>query len=206
MFKKLLAEFIGTFFLVFVIAISGDPLAIGIILTVMVYMGWHISGAHYNPAVTIGMIVRGKIGAMDAIWYILTQLVAAFIAAAVWLSITGSPLLPTPGEMVTTWQAFAVELLFTFVLVTVILQVATNPATKWNDYYGLAIWFTILAAATAGGPISWGAFNPAVGLGPWLLDAVRGWGFDHVWLLYLVAPVLGWVLAWLVYKVMGSDE
>ena len=202
MLRKLLTEFIGTFFLVFVIAVSWDPFAIGIILMVMVYMWGHISGAHYNPAATIGVLVRGKINAKEAIGYIITQLVAAFVAVVVALAVTWTAFVPAPAESADMWQAFAVELIFTFALVSVILQVATNKKTKDNDYYGLAIWFTILAAAIVGGPISGWAFNPAVWLWPWFLDAIRGEGFEYVWLLYLVAPLLWWVLAGLTYKVI----
>jgi aquaporin Z len=192
---KLLTEFVGTFFLVIVVALTGNPLAIGALLMVMVYMGGHISGAHYNPAVTVGLLMSGKIKNGDAIGYIVAQLLWAFVAAAVAFWLSGKALVPMMGAGFDSGQALLVEILFTFALVSVVLNVACTKKTEGNSYYGLAIGFTVLAAAFAGGAISGGAFNPAVGVSPLLFDMVRsGVSHSHLW-IYIVWPVVGGVLA-----------
>lgn len=192
---KLLTEFVGTFFLVLVVALTGNPLAIGTVLMVMVYMWWHISGAHYNPAVTIGLLMSGKTSTSDAISYIVVQLLGAFVAAAIAFWLTGKGLVPTIWAWFDMSQALVVEILFTFALVSVVLNTAATKATAGNSYFGLAIGFTVLAAAFAGWSISGGAFNPAVGVSPLFFDMiVNGNTHSHIW-LYILWPVIWWILA-----------
>jgi len=199
--KNYITEFIGTFFLVLAIGLTGNPIAIGGMLMVMVYMGGHISGAHYNPAVSIAMIIRGLLSVKEAIKYILSQLSGAILAVLLinWL---GGTIMEIPhSETASPIQILIVEAIFTFALVLVILNVATNPKTEGNSYYGLAIGFTIMAAAYAGGGISGGVYNPAVGTGPMLIDSIMGDGgtLGNLW-YYLVGPIAGGVLATYVYK------
>jgi aquaporin Z len=209
--KNYVTEFIGTFFLVFTIGLvvhSGSPLAplaIGSALMVMVYMGGHISGAHYNPAVTLAVVIRGALPAGEAVPYWISQLLGAFAASfAVWL-VTGGTFAPAPGEAVGALPALLVEILYTFALALVVLNVATHRKTAGNSYYGLAIGFTVGAGAFAAGPISGGAFNPAVGAGPILMSALRGAaGFDNLW-LYLVGPFVGGALAAVTFKAFHGD-
>lgn len=203
--KKLLTEFIGTFFLVFTIGlvvtqgVPMAPVAIGSILMVMVYMGGHISGAHYNPAVSLAVLIRGKTDLPEFIAYCATQLAASFVASVLVYYVTGHPFVLKPsGEL---FPALIIETLFTFALALVILNVATSKATAGNSYYGLAIGFTVLAAAFAGGPISGGAFNPAVGLGPAVCMLFFGAAsISHVW-IYIVGPFVGGALAGLVFNI-----
>ena len=198
--KNYIIEFIGTFFLVLTIGLTGNPLAIGVMLMVMVYMGGHISGAHYNPAVSIAMIIRGLLSVKEAIKYILSQLGGALLAAYLVSFLTGNIMKVAAGEYSVS-QILVVEAIFTFALVLVILNVATNSKTEGNSYYGLAIGFTIMAAAYAGGGISGGVYNPAVGTGPILIDAIMGDGGTLSNLgYYLVGPIAGAVLATYVYK------
>ena len=199
--KNYITEFIGTFFLVLTIGLTGDPLAIGVMLMVMVYMGGHISGAHYNPAVSIAMIFRGLLTTKEAINYILSQLAGAFLAAIFVQWVGGSVMQIAPNDSASVMQILAVESIFTFALVLVILNVATNPKTEGNSYYGLAIGFTVMAAAYAGGEISGGAYNPAVGTGPILVDVIMGDGntLSNLW-YYLVGPIVGAMVAAYVYK------
>lgn len=206
MARKLLTEMIGTFFLVLTIGlvVIGEvpvaPLAIGSALMVMVYMGGHISGAHYNPAVTLAVWARGAIGAGQVIPYWTAQLVGAFLAAAAAWAITWGTFAPAPGPTATVLGSLLVELLFTFALALVVLETATAPETKGNSFYGLAIGFTVAAGAFAGGGISGGAFNPAVGLGPILFRAlVDGGTFADAW-LYVVGPLVGGLVATAVYR------
>ena len=200
--KNYIIEFIGTFFLVLTIGLTGDPIAIGTMLMVMVYMGGHISGAHYNPAVSIAMIIRGLLSVKETINYILSQLAGAILAALLVNWLGGAVMEIAPSDSASILQILAVEAIFTFALVLVILNVATNPKTEGNSYYGLAIGFTIMAAAFAGGGISGGVYNPAVGTGPILVDAIMGDGdaLGNLW-YYLVGPITGAVLATYVYKI-----
>lgn len=199
--RMLMTEFIGTFFLVFTVGASvrgGSalaPLAIGSVLMVMVYAGGHISGAHYNPAVTMAALVRGRISVGSAVGYWITQLVAGLIAALIVRAVIppGTATTLVLSDRVMT-SALAVELLFTFALCYVVLNVATSRDHEVNSFYGLAIGFTVLAGAVAVGGISGGAFNPAVvvggsvmGLLPWaslaylvvelIAGAAAGWAF-----------------------------
>lgn len=190
--KKYLVELIGTFFLVLVIGLSGSPLAIGSILMVMIYMGGHVSGAHYNPAVTLAILLQKKIDTKDAGMYMVFQVVGSIAAALVSFFITGHTFAPSPNPSATTMAALLVEIIFTFALVSVILNVAVSKATSGNNYFGLAIGFTVLAAAFAGSGVSGGAYNPAVGFGPCLIDTLIGGNgsLSNVW-LYFVGPVIG---------------
>lgn len=206
MARRLLTELIGTFFLVLTVGLTViaetpfAPLAIGSALMVMVYMGAHVSGAHYNPAVTLAIWVRGTMKGGEIAPYWIAQLLGAFLAALATWAITWETYAPAPGDTATVLGAFLVEILFTFALVLVILQSATSPETKGNSYYGLAIGFTVAAGAFAGGGISGAAFNPAVGLGPILFDGLAAGGsLSNAW-LYIVAPVLGGLIAAGVYR------
>lgn len=200
MVKRCIVEFIGTFFLVLVIALTGNPIAIGVILTALVYMGGYISGAHYNPAVTFALLLNKKITDSDALKYIVTQFIGGFTAAIVFYIITGSKFIPQPGVDTRFAAALLVETLFTFLLASVVLHVAATNKTKGNNYFGLAIGFTVMAIAFAGGPISGGVYNPAVGIGPILFDFANINGYFTSIIIYLLGPFIGGGLAGTVYK------
>jgi aquaporin Z len=193
---KLLTELIGTFLFFSVIALSGPigplaPLAIGSVLMVMVYMGGHISGAHYNPAVSFGFFLRRKIGATDLVLYWIAQLLASVLAFTFGYLVSGRTPGIHPGPNVGTASALAVEIAFTVALVLVVLNVAATKATQGNSFYGLAIGFVIASGVFAGGPISGGAFNPAVGFGATLGEALFANGsWSNLW-LYIVGPLIG---------------
>jgi aquaporin Z len=205
--KRYLTEAIGTFFLVFAVGMSATsglvaaPLAIGSMLMVMVYMGGHVSGAHYNPAVTLAVLIRGGMPARDVVPYIGAQVLGAWLAAGSVYVITGTTFAPAPAVEASPGAALLAEVLVTFALVLVILNVATAEATKGNSYYGLAIGFTVAAGAYAVGPVSGGAFNPAVGIGPIVVDSLSGpGGFGNLW-LYLVGPLIGGIAAVPVFRI-----
>jgi aquaporin Z len=213
---KLLTEFIGTFFLVLTVGLTvlngtpAAPLAIGSALMVMVYMGGHISGGHYNPAVTLSVLLRGAMERRDVVPYWVAQVAGALAAAAIVQVVTGSTFAPAPGVDSSTLAAVLVEVLFTFALCLVVLNTATADETAGNSYFGLAIGFTVMVGAFAGGGISGGAFNPAVGTGPILWSTVAGGGsLGNLW-LYLVGPLLGGWLAAIVFGLQhpasGSEE
>ena len=208
--KNYLTEFIGTFFLVLTVGLSVlsgtplAPLAIGGSLMVMVYMGGHISGGHYNPAVSLAVLLRGKLPGKEFVPYLLAQLAGAVAASLLVYAIMGRTFAPAPAENATALGSLLVEILYTFALCLVVLNVATSEQTKGNSYYGLAIGFTVVVAAFAGGSVSGGAFNPAVGLGPLLVQAALGNGsLAHAW-LYLVGPFLGGALAAGVFRIQEA--
>jgi aquaporin Z len=170
--KKALVEFIGTFFLVFTIGMavrSGSPLAplaIAAGLMAVIYAGGHVSGAHFNPAVTLAAAIRGRCATGDIIPYLVAQFLAAGAAAGLTCWIAGEAAAPALHGTV---PSAVVEFLFTFALAWVILNVATAKGTAGNSFYGLAIAMVVLAGAVAVGGVSGGAFNPAVGLGVYLM-------------------------------------
>ena len=193
---RLVTELVGTFIFLSVIAMSGPigslaPLAIGAALMAMVYMGGHISGAHYNPAVSFGVFLRRQLDSADMVAYWVAQLVGAALAFVFGYLVSGHAPGIHPGAKVQVLQALAVEILFTAGLVLVVLNVAATKATEGNSFYGLAIGFTIVAAIYAGGPISGGAFNPAVGFGATLGSALfANGGWSDLW-IYFVGPFIG---------------
>lgn len=204
--KKYITEFIGTFFLVLVIGLTGNPIAIGSILMVMVYMGGHLSGAHYNPAVTLGLLIAKKIETKDALMYMIFQIVGALVAALTFYVLQGKTFAPAPATGVSAIAPVLVEIVFTFALASVVLNVAATAKTAGNSYFGLAIGFTVLAAAYAGGPISGGAYNPAVALGPIIVDTIMGGtSIANLW-IYIVGPLVGAAIAAFVYGFINADE
>ncbi len=194
---KYLTELIGTFFLVLTIGLTTiqgttmAPLAIGSALMVMVYMGGHVSGGHYNPAVTLGVLLAGKSSVGQLLAYWVAQVLGGLLAALAVRALVGKTFAPAPGAEAGVWATVLAELLFTFALVLVVLNAAVSSATEGNSFYGLAIGFTVMVGAWAVGPISGAAFNPAVAVGPTFLDVALGGGsWQWLW-IYLVAPLAG---------------
>ena len=206
--NKYIAEFIGTFFLVLTIGCTGigasagviAPLAIGAALMVMVFAGGHISGAHYNPAVTLGVLIRGKLKAADAVPYIVAQLLAAAAAAVavkfLRAGVDVTAIAPKIGP------ALLAEFLFTFALVYVVLNSATAEGTSGNSFYGLAIGMTVMTGAFAVGDISGGAFNPAVAVGISILG-ISSW--SNLW-IYLAANFGAAVVAAIVFNLINPPS
>ncbi len=204
--NQLVMEFVGTFFLVLAIGLSGNPLAIGLTLAAMIYVGGHVSGAHYNPAVTLAVFLRGKAEAKDIVPYFALQILGALAAAAVHFFLKGETFAPAPGEGVSFVQALTAETLFTFVLASVVLNVATTKALDGNYVYGFATGLTVTAAALCAGAISGGAFNPAVGTGPILFDTLQGGSSIANLALYWIGPLLGGGLAAALFKFLQPEE
>ena len=200
--KKFITELIGTLFLVLSAGLaSGDHavLVIASTLMVMIYAGGHISGAHYNPAVTLAVLIRGKCTAKDAIFYWIAQLIGATVAAVLVIFFKGES---TAMEITNITKAFVAELIATFALAYVVLNVATAKGTAGNSFYGLAIGFTVFALGSQIGSISGGALNPAVALGACIMKA---FDWSNVW-IYLVACLAGGTLAAVIFKVNNPDD
>ena len=210
--RNYLTEFIGTFFLVLTAALTlmngtpFAPLAIGSALMVMVYMGGHISGAHYNPAVSLAVLLRGRITLAEFLAYTGSQIAGATVAALVAYAVVGRTIAPSPADGVTLTGALVVELLFTFALALVVLNSAVAAKTQGNSFYGLAIGFTIVVAAFAGGPLSGGAFNPALAIGMILVDSGVGDGNAAALWIYLVGPLAGGAVAAFVFGIQEREE
>jgi aquaporin Z len=207
--KKYLVEFIGTFFLVLtvgmtvidpVVAVGFAPLAIGAALMIMVYAGGHVSGGHYNPAVTIAVWLRGRCETKDVLPYIASQIAAGIVAAFVVLALKGDPTVIAPDIKV--FPALVAEFVGTFALAYVVLNVATAKSTSGNSFYGLAIGFTVMTMAFALGGVSGGAFNPAVATGITVMHLEKA---ANIW-IYLVANFAAGALAATVFKFVNPDD
>jgi len=208
MMKKLVAEAIGTFFLVFTVgqtvltpgADQFAPLAIGFILAVMIYATGHVSGGHLNPAVTLGVFLRGKATATDLAGYWAAQVVGALIAALAVLYLKGDA--PAATSHIPVGPSLLAEFLFTFALVFVVLNVATAKGTEGNSYFGFAIGSTVLVGAYAVGGISGGAFNPAVAIGAVTMKLAMP---SDIW-IYLLANLAGGAAAAFVFNGFGFAQ
>ena len=211
--RKYVTEFIGTFFLVFTIGMTVvgtkfsdgviPPIAIGSALMVMIYAGGHISGGHYNPAVTLGVFMRGRCPITDVPFYMIAQVLGGLTAAFLTLFLKGSDVTATITALEPdVLKGLIVEFLFTFALVYVVLNVATSKATAGNSNYGLAIGFTVMTGAFAVGAISGGAFNPAVAIGLATMKLVSA---TNVW-IHLVGDFAGGAVAALVFNYLNPDD
>jgi aquaporin Z len=207
--KKYLVEFIGTFFLVLTVgmtvieprvAIELAPLAIGLALMIMVYAGGHVSGGHYNPAVTVAVWLRGRCSREEVPGYIGSQLAAGIVAAFVVLGLKGDP--SVSAKELAVFPALIAELIGTFALCYVVLNVATAKSTAGNSYYGLAIGLTVTAMAYALSPVSGGVFNPAVAVGITVLKLAK---VSHLW-IYLVANLGAGALAAWVFRTINPED
>jgi aquaporin Z len=204
--RKLGVEFIGTFFLVFTVGMASKtagsfaPLAIGAVLMVMVFAGGHVSGGHYNPAVSTAVLLRGGMPRADYVPYVATQILAGIVAALVVIALGYDP--STSIRTAGIGSMLIVEFLFTFALAYVVLNVATAKATEGNSFYGLAIGFTLATGIFAVGSISGGAFNPAVAVGATLMGM---FSWSHIW-IYILANVLGGAAAAEAFRLIEPAE
>jgi len=192
--RKLAVEFIGMFLFVFTVGMATEaankvgatlaPIAIGSVLMVMVFAGGHVSGGHYNPAVSTAVRIRGKLTTNEYVAYMITQFVAAALSGLLVSAIGGKQV---AGATASVGKMLVVEFLFTFALTYVVLNVATAKGTEGNSFYGLAIGFVVVVGAISVGWISGAAFNPAIALGATILGAFK---WSHIW-VYLLADFVG---------------
>ena len=206
--RKLTVEFIGMFLFMFTVGMATNkagagalaPLAIGSILMVMVFAGGHVSGGHFNPAVSTAVLLRGRMAVNEFVAYLVTQFAAVVVAGLLVRYVGGREphaIVASSGKML------IVEFLFTFALAWVVLNVATARGTEGNSFYGLAIGFTVVAGALAVGGISGGAFNPAIALGA-MVTGLFEW--SNIW-IYLIADFLGGaVAAWAFLFVLPAEK
>lgn len=206
--KKNLVEFVGTFFLVLTIgstvvapddAGSLAPLAIAAVLTAMVYAGSHVSGAHYNPAVTVALYLRGKCKPSEVPGYVVAQCAGAAAAAMVVTFLKGDPVV-TPMQIEAS-RALVAEFLFTFALCSVVLNMGTSQGTGGNSFYGLAIGSIVLAGVYSVRAVSGAAFNPAVVLGATFMGLFLT---SNIW-VYLVANFAAAVAAAAFFRLVAPN-
>ncbi len=206
--KKYLVEFIGMFLFVLTVGMvvinpgigSLAPLAIGSVLMILVYAGGHVSGGHYNPAVTLAVWLRGRCPAKDVLAYWISQILGAFAASGVVLYLKDFPTV-TPQE-IKVMPALVAEFIGTFALCYVVLNVATAKGTAGNSNYGLAIGFTVMVMAFALGGISGGAFNPAIATGITVMHLEKAANF---W-IYLVGNFAGGALAAAAFRFINPED
>lgn len=169
--KKYVMEFTGTMF--FVLCIIGivkngvmtlPPLYIGLTLAVLIYIGAHVSGSHYNPAVTFSLWLRKKIQWREASRYVISQLLWAFVAYFIAQKVFHYTLQPIQSTVHgdKLFAIFVAEFLFTFALITAVFHTAVSKNASWNSYFGLAIGWVVIIWAMSVGSISGWFFNPAV--------------------------------------------
>ena len=206
--SKYAVELIGTFFLVLTIGLvviepgagAFAPVAIGSVLMVMIYAGGHISGGHYNPAVTLAVWMRGRCEGADVPGYMISQVAGGIIAAFAVFLIKGD--VPVEVGVISPIPSILAEFLFTFALCFVVLNVATSKNTAGNSYFGFAIGFTVLVGAYAVGSISGGAFNPAVAIGIIIMGLID---ISSIW-VFLIANFLGGIAAAIAFNALNPDD
>lgn len=205
--KKQLMEFLGTFFFISTIAMTSNPIAIGLMLMAWLYIGGYISGGHFNPMVSLAVAIRGNLNWKDFPSYVIAQIAGGFLAYAMTYFIYGKISVPAPGSQVTLLQAFIVEILLAFVLALVVLVTATSDKFKNSQIFGFAIGLTIPALAAIGGPISGGLFNPAIALGSSLFALTKG--LPIAWpalLMYVIGALIGGYLAAQAFKYFFQER
>jgi len=207
--NKYIIEFLGTSFLVLIIGLSQNPIAIGLGLAVLVYMGAHISGAHYNPAVSLSMLINKQIQLKEFSFYVASQLLGSVVATYL-VVLLGNDDFNVVSNTSDISSFFFAEILFTFLLVFVILNVALNKNLKGNQFYGLAIGLTVTAGAFSVGDISGAVFNPAVSFGPSFFSFIdpqvvgNDISSSDFFLYYLISGIIGSVVASYLYKKVYS--
>ncbi len=199
--NKLIAEFIGTLFLV-TSALLGGGVAAAAALCLCIYAMGHISGGHYNPAVSLGVFLRGRMTKRELIEYVSAQFAAALVAWVIFRILNGAHPEGYKAPELDFGKAILAEFLFTFLLVSTVLHVATTKALAGNQFYGAAIGLCVIAGASAVGSISGGAFNPAVGLGIALSGAKA---FSSI-AVYLIGCFGGGAVAAIVFRIMLPGE
>ncbi len=204
--KRYIVELIGTFFLTLAVCLVNQPLGIGLMLAAMIYMGGHISGAHFNPAISLVTFLEGNFTIQTLSYYIAAQCGGSFLAAIVFNILTESTFFPSPAQQIFMWEAIALEALLTFVLCSVFIVILRKKLPS-NDLSiaGLVMGLVLAALIFTGGDVSGGIFNPAVGVGTILYDLIRGGESLSLLPIYIVGPVLGAIGASFFNKYLANN-
>ncbi|WP_423801322.1 MIP family channel protein [Neobacillus sp. SAB-20_R2A] len=208
--KRLISEFLGTYFLVFAgtgaVVINtitkslthvGIALTFGLVVMALIFTFGHLSGAHFNPAVTIGFLIHGEIKMREALYYIIIQVIAGIAASATLLSLFGDVAsLGTTLPKGSWGQSFILEFILTFFLMMVIFGSAVHGKAV-KSFAGIAIGATVGLEAMFAGPISGASMNPARSIGPAIVSGTT----QYLW-VYIVATILGASCAAFIYKIL----
>lgn len=199
-------ETAGTFFLALTVCLSGHPLAVGVMLMALIYVGKPVSGGHFNPATTL-MIWLGKgISLIDASFYVVGQILGSIFAAGLFSLLSERTFYPVPSAEVSLWQLMLVEMLFSFVFFMVVAAV-WSAKSGLENLDGIVIGFTLFAIMLTLGSITGSVFNPAIALGTILFDAVRGGGYGLRYIpLYTFAPIAGAMIAFFTNKTLATKS
>lgn len=209
-FQRCLSEFLGTYLLVFTVGcnvLSGSPVwaatSIACVLMVSIYALGNVSGANFNPAVSVALGLSQKMPWRDVGVYCLAQLFAGICGGMSYGILFSKVFNLQPGVHFGWFQAMLAEVLYTFMLCFVVLNVTTTTKNAANQFYGLAIGFVIVAGGYSAGNISGGAFNPAVAFGIDVSSAGIGFGWA---IEYTIYEMFGAVLAAVLFRVVRPDE
>ena len=204
MLNKYLVEFLGSVFFLYVIIATGNAIAIGAALAIAIMLGGHISGGHFNPAVSTALLVTRKIKPVDWAAYVVVQLVGATVAALALTVLYDTVVkdktgLGTPSLAAghTSGQGLLLEGILTFFLVFTVFAVAVDGRGAFKIVAGLPIGFVVFFDILMGGPVSGAAMNPARWFGPALVSGNLSGGW-----IYIVGPLVGGAIAAIVYVVV----
>lgn len=198
--KKYIFEALGTMFLALIVGLTGNALAIGSVLMILVYLGATVSGAHYNPAVSLAVFLRGNMKVAEMGRYMVAQVIGGFCAGTLYWLIIGKTFYPAPAVGTAIGSLLLIEVIFTFFLCTVILNVATSQTFKNNNMFGLIIGFTLLVIAFLGG-----TYNPAITTGFAMFDCLfSGAAFQYL-PVHVVGALAGGALAGIGYRCINVD-
>lgn len=197
MIKKYAAEFIGTFFIVLSVGLTSNPLAIGILLTALVYIWGNCSGAHFNPAITLSFWSDGIMSTREAVIFVAGQIMGAFAGSELVLYLSGAAFMPVPSDSITPLQFAVIQFLFTFLLVMVYLILFNTERFRTNQIYGIVIGFTFYSVITVTSPLTGIGSNPALSLGFSIFEILLG-GDSYIHLpIYILSPLIaGWAGAY----------
>ena len=166
-------EALGTFFLVLAVTMTSNPLAIGLMFMAMIYVTLHLSGGHFNPAITLAIWVRSGLGKRSLWGYWIAQLVGACVAIGFFMATTGQRFLPHPAYDTDLWKTFSIEYLATFVLCLVVLSLLLHEKMRNHEIYGLVVGLTLTGLLFIAAPVSSAVLNPAIALGAVICDATK---------------------------------
>jgi glycerol uptake facilitator-like aquaporin len=201
--KRYMMEFVGTFFLTMAISLTGNPIAIGLMLIAMIYVGGHVSGGHFNPAISMACFVQKKMSLHSALWYCAAQSLGASLALFFFMMVTGNVFSLEMGAESTVAGPFAVEALFVMVFCWVYLTMVVGGRYKATPIHGIVIGLTLMAIVFIGG-----IFNPAVAMAAVCCSVVKNGMIGDMapMLIYVAGPLVGGAVAPFVYDYFNEDD
>ena len=197
--KKYVVELLGTFFIVFTVGLGSNPLSVGFAYIAMIYIGFNISGSHYNPVISTIMFLKKNIDIKDFILYIVFQIIGACLAATS-IAMMKSNIQIQPVLADSIYSVIFMEAIFSFFIILAYLRVTSDDLKK-NSFYGFIIGLPLIVGIFSAAPVSGAVFNPAISIGPSIIDILTNEGVSQyfTW-YYVVGPFLGGIFAYLLNK------